>query len=174
MGVGAITRGALKDLSPVKAQDTYRPLNIDRESKREKTMAAEIRNRQPPQSAYDCDNLYRHLSVPGRRVYNFSQLMNYETTPMDKSLYGSACSTNYYYFGKLSMPQKGEIAPVRSGEGGGRPQNVSNLSSFDRRMISTTSARAEAVGTPDTDGGSLRPGEVDHIGSLDAQRRQNN
>ena len=56
MGVGAVTRGALKDLSPAKAQDTYRPLNIDRSSTREKTITSEIKNRRWPQSAYDCDN----------------------------------------------------------------------------------------------------------------------
>ena len=35
MGVGQCTRGALKNLSPEKAEETYRPLNIDRQSKKE-------------------------------------------------------------------------------------------------------------------------------------------
>lgn len=104
MGVGTYTRGALKNLSPEKAQETYRPLNIDRESKKEKTIANEIQKRHTPLSQYDCDNMYRNLSIPSRPTGNFSQMINYETTPMNKQLYGSACSTNYYYFDKLSMP----------------------------------------------------------------------
>lgn len=87
--------------------------------------------------------MYRNLSVPYHRIQNFSELMNYETTPLDKSLYGSACSTNYYYFGKLSMPQKGEISPVRSGDGDSRRDNFSNLSNFKVRMINNSSAMAD-------------------------------
>ena len=172
-----VTRGALKDLSPSKAEDTYRRLNIDRNSKRERTRAAEIQNRLAPQSAYDCDNSYRHLSVPCGRAQNFSQLMNYETTPMDKSLYGSACSTNYYYFSKLSMPQRGEIAPARSREGSTGPQHASTLSTFDARSLNKQGAAEDTVGEEgafNVDGSLPKPGQEERLLSLDARRHLKN
>lgn len=37
---------------------------------------------------------------------------------MNKTTYGKSYSSNYYYFDKLSKPQKGEIEPVRSSSHG--------------------------------------------------------
>ena len=73
--------------------------------------------------------------MPRRQAGNFSQMINYETTPMSKQLYGSACSTNYYYFDKLSMPQKGEISPLMSDGGPERPHhNITVLDNYKKRF----------------------------------------
>ena len=64
-------------------------------------------------------------------------MINYETTPLDKQLYGSACSTNYYYFDKLSMPQKGDIAPLMSNGGPARPHhNHTVLDTYRKKLLS--------------------------------------
>ena len=43
-------------------------------------------------------------------------MMNYSNSPA-KEGYGKSTSCNYYHFAKLSLPQQGKLAPVRSGVG---------------------------------------------------------
>ena len=63
IGIGKITRGSLKMLSNETARETYRILNIDRNSKLERQIDENISNRGVPgiDSAFDGDNHFRNI-----------------------------------------------------------------------------------------------------------------
>ena len=114
--VGEPVLGALKTQSPDLFQDQQRDMNINLESPHHQKIENEIYQRPFPESSFDSENTYRNLSTTKRRPRNFSELMNYGLKPMNHTNYGQSFSSNYYYFNKLSKPQKGHITPVRSRE----------------------------------------------------------
>lgn len=101
--VGEATLGALKTQQPEYYNLTKRSLNIDLEGPEYEKVAVEIANRPMPETAFEGDNTYRNLSSKKPKNRNFSDFMNYTSTP-DKTTYGKSLSSNYYYFGKLSKP----------------------------------------------------------------------
>ena len=98
-------------LSNETARETYRILNIDRNSKLEKRIQENIQNRGVPglDSAFDGDNHFGKIVEARRKKINFSALMNYDSPTKDKNAYGKPLTKNYYYFDRLSMSQQGLI-----------------------------------------------------------------
>jgi len=92
-------------LSNETARETYRIMNIDRDSKLEKQIQVNMQNRGVPgiDSAFDGDNHFRKIVEPRRKKINFSAIMNYDTPTKDKNAFGKPLTMNYYYFDKLSM-----------------------------------------------------------------------
>ena len=70
MGIGKITRGALKHQRLEKAKHDLRVLNIDRSSKREKAIAKTIENRGKTHSAFDGDNHYHNSITKELKIKN--------------------------------------------------------------------------------------------------------
>ena len=46
--VGIIPRGGIKHLSPERAEEPFRKLNIDHDSRKQKIINSEMKNRVPP------------------------------------------------------------------------------------------------------------------------------
>ena len=107
IGIGKITRGSLKMLNNESAYETYRIMNIDRNSKIEKQIQENIQNRGVAgvDSAFNGDNHFRNIIEAKRKKINFSALMNYDSPTKDKNCYGKPLTKNYYYFDRLSMSQ---------------------------------------------------------------------